>query len=254
MKKVTDYLQELGLTEIEAKVYQGLLETGPTTVKELSEQIGIKRITTHFNVETLIRKGLVSQTVHGARRQILAEPPERLNYLIEQREKEILQIKDSFPDFLKTVSSSSHHSDSRDQEVEVKYYVGKPGVQSIYEDVLRANEVRAYVNSKEIAKVFPKNIELFVKTHNFRREMYIWEIMNKSSVATHYSGSMAKGRHFVKYVPETMNLSVVDYIIYDGKVAIINIKENPTGMIIINKDYYENAKEIFNFVWKMLPD
>ena len=73
MKKITDYLQELGLTEIEAAVYQGLLETGPTTVKNLADHIGIKRITTHFNVESLIEKGLIIQTKSGTKRQIIAE-------------------------------------------------------------------------------------------------------------------------------------------------------------------------------------
>lgn len=255
MKKVTDYLIQLGLSEIEAKLYAGLLEVGPTTIKDLSEHIKVKRITTHFNIENLIHKGLVVQTMIGARRQIMAEDPKRIEYLIEKKEKNIKQLKTDFSDFLTSVQSILGEGHSSRSEVDVKYYKGKQGVQFIYDDVLNAKELRTYVNSKEIAKIFPNNVNFFIKTHNNNKDMFIWEIMNKSSIfdSTEYSMKMAKNRYFVKYVPETMNLSVVDYMIYDGKVAIVNIRENPTGLIIINKDYYENAKEIFNFVWKMLP-
>jgi len=35
MKKLTDYLEQLGLTPVEAKIYESLLETGPTSVMDL---------------------------------------------------------------------------------------------------------------------------------------------------------------------------------------------------------------------------
>ncbi len=252
MKKVTDYLQELGLTEIEAEIYQGLLEIGPTTVKELSEHIGIKRITTHFNVESLINKGLVAQTMYGARRQITAEPPERLEYLIEKKEKEIFLLKNTFPEFITSIQHTLIKSKQQDKDVAIKYYQGKQGVQSVYNDVLKAKKLRAYVNATEISKVFPNNMELFIQTHNKRKDMYIWEIMDYSKNILDYANRMARGRYLYKFIPKSMNLSVVDYLIYDDKVAIVNIKENPTGLIISNKDYYENAKAIFNLVWEVL--
>lgn len=254
MKKIEDFLQQLGLSEIEAKIYQGLLKLGPSTVKDLADHVDLNRVTTHFQINNLINKGLVIQLKKATRRQIVAEPPERLRYLIEQKEKQIKQLKDDFPDFIKTLQSTLPNSNTKDEEVEVKYYKGEQGCQQIYEDVLRAKEIRSYVNSKEIAKFFPNNIKLFIETQNQREDMIIWEIMNKSSVTGKYALSMTSKRYHFKYTPSSIDLSVIDYMIYDGKVAIVNIRENPTGMIIINRDYYENAKAIFDFVWKMLPE
>lgn len=256
MKKVEDYLEQLGLTPVEAKIYQGLLKFGPTTVKDLADHVDLNRVTTHFQVNNLINKGLVVQLKKAARRQVAAEPPERLQYLIEQKEKQTKQLRDDFPDFIKTINSGLPHSKTQDADVEVKYYKGKQGCYLIYDDVLKAKELRTYVNSEKIATLFPEIIKLFNHTHNSRQDMNIWEIMSKSSAfdANKYTQNMAPERYFIKFVPPTMNLSVVDYLIYDGKVAIVNISDNPTGMIIINQDYYENAKAIFNFVWKMLPD
>lgn len=254
MKKILDYLQQLGLSKIEAMLYWGLLETGPTTIKQLAHHTRIKRITAHFNIENLIEKGLVVETALGGRRQIVAESPEKLSYLIELKEKEINQLKNDFSGFLKTVHANLIQSKSKTSEVEVKYYKGKQGVKLLYDDVLKAKELRAYVNAIEIAKVFPDNMRLFIKTHTKRKDMYIWEIMNRSPQVEKYAKSMAKGRYFYKFIPTSMNFSVVDYLIYDGKMAIIDIKENPTGTLIINRDYYKNAKAIFDFVWQMLPD
>ncbi len=256
MKKIQDFLEQLGLNKVEAEIYYGLLNHGPSTVKHLAEHTGLNRVTTHFQINNLINKGLVIQIKKDARRQIVAEPPERLAYLIEQKEKGIKQLRDDFPDFIKSIQPAIPVSNTKDEEVEVKFYKGKQGCQLIYEDVLQAKELRTYVNSKEIASYFPDNANLFINNHNKRSDMFIWEIMNKSTIfdSKSYANSMVKGRYFVKFIPPSLDLSVIDYMIYDGKVAIVNIKESPTGMIIINSDYYENAKAIFNFVWKMLPD
>ncbi|KKQ02042.1 MAG: hypothetical protein US11_C0001G0001, partial [Candidatus Roizmanbacteria bacterium GW2011_GWA2_36_23] len=45
MKKVTDYLVQLGLSEIEARLYQGLLEISPCTVMDVADHVSVKRIT-----------------------------------------------------------------------------------------------------------------------------------------------------------------------------------------------------------------
>jgi sugar-specific transcriptional regulator TrmB len=256
MIKISEYLKKLGLTEIETKLYLGLLTHGPSTIKDLAEYTGLNRVTTHFQVNNLISKGLANEQKRAARRQIVAESPEKLTYLIDQQEKNVSKLKEGFPDFLKTVSRGLPHSTSTDQEVEVKFYKGQQGVQLIYDDVLRCHELRAYVNANEIAKVFPDNVKLFMDAHNKREDMFVWEIMNKPTVFdyTKYTVGMDKKRHFVKFVPGTIDLSIIDYMIYDDKVAIVNIRDNPTGLIIINKDYYENAKALFNFVWAMLPD
>lgn len=252
MKKVTDYLQELGLTEIEALVYQGLLETGPTTVMDLAEHAGIKRITAHFNIENLIKKGLVTQSVQGSRRQILAELPNKLEYLIEQQLDKAKNISNKFPDFLKTVETMYPKLHTK-KEVAIKYYEGKQAVMHIYEEALKAKEFRAYVTNKELLKVFPINHDLFVNTFKKRKEMQIWEIMDDSPEARLYINKMQQENRFhYKFIPKDVNLSIIDYMIFDGKVAIVNFERKVTGILISNERYYNNAKALYGFVWQML--
>lgn len=249
IKKITDYLSELGLTEIEAKVYQGLIETGPTTVMELAEHTGIKRITVHFNIENLIQKGLVVQTIQGARRQIIAEPPERLEYLIDQQFDKAKNLQIKFPDFIHTIRTI-HPQKSK--EVEIKYYEGKESVMHIYDEALKAKEFRAYVNPEELHKVFIHNMDLFIQTHKRRKDMQVWEIMEESPEAQKYIKIMPKERYYYKLIPRGVDLSIIDYMMFDGKVAIVNLEKHTTGILISNENYYHSAKAIYNLVWQML--
>lgn len=250
IKKITDYLKELGLTEIEAILYQGLLETGPTTVMELAEHVGIKRITAHFNIKNLIEKGIVTQTIQGVRRQIVAEPPERLEYLIVKKEQEVKRIRDDFSPILQTISTLSHTNPSED--LQIKYYEGKQSVMHIYEEALKAKEFRAYVNPQKLHEVFTDNMNLFIETHKRRKDMYVWEIMGNSSEARNYIKKMPKERYCYKLIPEGLDLSIIDYMMFDGKVSIVTLEKHATGILISNEHYYNNAKALYEFVWQML--
>jgi len=70
MEKILEYLEQLDLSEIEAKLYLTLLETGPTSVRDIAAAIGIKRTTAYLYVDQLAEKGLITKMVHSSRPQI----------------------------------------------------------------------------------------------------------------------------------------------------------------------------------------
>ena len=45
MEKIVDYLKQLDLSDVEAKLYLTLLQTGPSSVRDLAQTIDIKRTT-----------------------------------------------------------------------------------------------------------------------------------------------------------------------------------------------------------------
>lgn len=255
MKKIVDFLEQLGLTKLEAKLYQEILKIGPTTVKEVAESVGINRVTAHFQIDNLIQKGLITQLKQTTRRQIVAEPPERLHYLIEQKEKNVKQLKEDFPDFLKTLSDNLPKTKTKEEKVEVKYYEGKKGVQLIYNDVLSSKEVRSYVKLDAIASIFPNNFTLFNRKLKENPDLRIWEIVEKSKTSEKHTDNFAKNtRYHYKLAHPSIKLSSSDVMIYNNKIAMVNLVEQVSGVIIISKDFYEMSKEIFDFVWKMTPD
>ena len=49
-------------------------------------------------------------------------------------------------------------------------------------------------------------------------------------------------------------MNVFDYMIFDGKVAMIAGKQEVNGVVISSEDMYQNAKAIFEITWKLLPN
>ena len=58
-------LENLGLSNVEAKVYLALLEVGSVVANKIAEQSGIHRRTVYDALETLIEKGLVSFVIEA---------------------------------------------------------------------------------------------------------------------------------------------------------------------------------------------
>jgi len=254
MKKITDYLISLGLTKIEGEIYQGLLQAGPTTVKELSEFLRMKRITTHFNVEGLIEKGLIVQTMHGARRKIMAEEPTHIQYLIEQKEKEITYMKDKLPAMLRDLKTSLLRKTGRDR-VDVRYYKGGKAVNTIYQEALKATEIRSFVNIKQIFKLFPDNPEVFPKTI-LKGNLKMREIIENSPFSKKYIQKVKPHYYQYKFFPDSWNQDIFfDYMIFHNTISIITVEgAEPIGIVIQNNNVYEHTKFIFDLIWSLLPE
>ncbi|MBU2442745.1 MAG: helix-turn-helix domain-containing protein, partial [Nanoarchaeota archaeon] len=63
-----DILEDLGLSEAEAKVYLALLETGSTLAGPIIKKTGLHRGTTYQILQRLIEKGLVSYVIKAGKR------------------------------------------------------------------------------------------------------------------------------------------------------------------------------------------
>ena len=86
------YLQEIGLSEKEAQMYLALLQVDSESIQELAKRTGINRTTVYPVLETLKKKGLVSEIQIGKKTYYSAASPERLETFIE-RQKVLLEEK-----------------------------------------------------------------------------------------------------------------------------------------------------------------
>lgn len=251
-KSVKNFLLDFGLTEKEITVYTTLLKTGSNTIMNLARETGIKRSTTHNTVEELIKKGLVSQTNYGERRMVIAEDPDKLKFLMEQKKWDINKLEKNLPDIIDTITHIVPTSRETNTS-EVKYYTGEKGIQLIYNEALKAKELRSYANIKKIFEVFPDNSDIFIQSHKNNKDLNLWEIVEDSDIARNYAEKFtAKDRYHYKVSPVSFTAGALDVLIFDGRVAIISVKEGVTGMVISNKDYFNNTKEVFDFVWRSL--
>jgi len=75
------YLQEIGLGDKEAAVYAALLQVDDDSVLDLSKKTKINRTTIYPVLESLAKKGLISEVKVNAKVRYQAEPPERREIL-----------------------------------------------------------------------------------------------------------------------------------------------------------------------------
>ena len=125
------YLQEIGLTDKEASIYLALLQVDNASVASMSQKTKIKRPTVYVVLESLLKKGLVSQVQIGKKTHYQAEPPERLETYVERRkimlDEQSRRLKDIIPQ-IKIVQREMG------ERPIIKYFEGRDGAISAYEE------------------------------------------------------------------------------------------------------------------------
>ena len=89
-------IEDLGLSQKEARVYLANLMLGPATVQKIADQSSIKRVTTYVILESLSNLGLVSQSTKGKKTYFVAEEPAQLRRLLQKKEQAIKEQQKSF--------------------------------------------------------------------------------------------------------------------------------------------------------------
>ena len=92
MKKVLDYLEQLEFSKIEADLYLLLLKSGLSTVADLAQAAHINRTAAYGYIHSLLQKGVIAK-VKGSVNKIVANPPEHLRYLVEQKANSVKSLE-----------------------------------------------------------------------------------------------------------------------------------------------------------------
>lgn len=257
MERILDFLNRLDVSETEAKLYLSLLETGPISVRELAQRIGLKRTTAYLYIDNLMAKGLITKDVVSSRTQISPiQPTEGLTELVKKTTDAAKEAETKLHEIVDEIRNSLHMSKETDQ-FEVKSYKGINGLKTVYEEALKANEFRSYVKIVE-DDLFADNIGMFDKAFKNNPNLHVKELLYKTSNAGKEAELLhaRHSRYTYKYMPEDMKLTSEDILIFDGKVALIHGKDRQSvnSVILNSTEYYKNSVEFFDFIWKMLPE
>jgi HTH-type transcriptional regulator, sugar sensing transcriptional regulator len=248
--KVQMHLEQFGFSENEVKLYIGLLELGASTVLELAKHTKLNRTTTHMNIESLIQKGLVSHLKVGAKRKIIAEPPEKLNILLDQEKIQVKRKEEALPDLIKTIYDSVSNV-KENTHSEVKYYEGIRSVSFLYDEILKADVVKSYVNSEKILHFFPENTEKFYKA--VLRGCKLWDLQEKNPLLEEiFEKFKEHPNYYIKFFPEDIKIHSMDYLIYEDCIATIQGGDFPLGIVIKNKFLANNARTLYDLMWRLL--
>src|SRR5436190_18923898 len=203
MKQIIDYLEQLDLSEFEAKLYLTLLQNGHLSIRELAKKAGIKRTTAYLHIDHLIEKGLVTELIKGSRKYLAAQDlEENLKYLIEKKIQTAKTVQQEFTQIVQTIKESLPQV-KPSTDAEIIYFKGKNAVKKIYEGAFNGKEIRSYVKVEETPELSPDNVVLFKNAFNKNKKLKMWEIIYESPRAQKKAQEihLQSDRYFYKFMP-----------------------------------------------------
>jgi len=235
------FLQSVGLSKNEQRVYEALLALGDAEASRVAARSGLKRSTAFHILEELVKKGLASVYLEKNIKRFVAENPKGIKGMLEGR---LAAFDKYFPELEKLFNVAG-------ASAKVRFFDGPEGAKAILEETLESSEKIIYsIGSVEkgkealgssiryaarraAKKIFSKNLRL--KGERFK--------------PGYLENQRAELRE-VRFFPEGARIPVMLHI-WDAKIAFIASKDEGFGLIIESKGIAEAMKSLFSMLWEM---
>jgi len=242
---LSQFLQNLGLSDKEAQVYLAGLSLGAASVQEIAIYANIKRTTVYEVIKSLQEKKLVDVTYQNKKRLFIAEEPENILLFLKQREKMLEQI---IPDLEALKNTKSNRPT-------IRIFEGIEGLKHIYEDMIKKpGEILAFTAPIEnIAATLLDYLDSDWKIRRIANKIYFKTI--RKSTAKEKSLDYKKIKFDDKleeiyYLPPEHYPFSVGIYIYRGKVAFVSFMEKELiGIIIKSEEIKQTLTMMFKLFW-----
>ncbi len=236
-------LLSIGFSEKEIEVYLALLELGKGTVTEIARKAGINRPTAYHVLASLELKKLVRTSGKEPKQEYTAESPENIEKILQEKIKEytsaLTQAKEIIPELI-----SIHNKDNRPK---IKFYEGKDGLETVYEDTLSSTEeILAYASVEDIQPTLPHYFPEYYK-RRAKKGISIRAIFPNSADARERASLDTEEMRKSLIVPDTYGFHP-EINIYDNKVMIASWREK-LGIIIESAEIADAMKKIYELAW-----
>ncbi len=241
------YLEDIGLTDKEATIYLALLQVDGTTALDLSKKTKINRSTVYVTIESLAKKGLVSETTIGKKTQFQAEPPERIGTYIERRKVQLTEQSNRLKDILPEIKSIQRESGERPV---VKYFEGKEGILSMLEEVFgpedekSADVMNVIYPEDKLREIFTESER--VKYRNLRLSRHIKSKAIYTSVSESRPSDSTGDRMRIDWGKYPV---MCDITIYKDKISIGIVGKKLSGIFVQSQDLADTLRSLFAIVF-----
>ncbi len=241
-------LNQLGLTDKEAIVYQALLSLGPSPIRTVAEKSEINRGTTHECLKSLLQKGVVNYLPRGRRKLFSPRDPE---VLLQIAEKKQLELERAIGQLKSSVIPDLQHLKPDFASAQVQFFEGDEGIEFVLRDILNTvqstqNKDYAVFSSKPIRshlyRPFPNYTNLRIKKGIEVRVIAIGDGGEDAELSQR------------KWLKTEGKVDAAYIAIYPPKVAIISLASNdyPTAVVIEANEVASAQLIIFNTLWGLL--
>ncbi len=232
-------LRELNLSDNEVEVYLACLKIGLSSVIRISELTGIPKSTCYDILSSLTTRGLISQVVKENIRYFEAITPEFLLENLKQKEKRLKEILPKLISLKKTAY----------EKPKVELYIGKEGMKTIYDQVLREKEYLVLGNHTKYSEFFDWFSDNFI-AKRVEAKIRCRYISEDSEIAKKVKEKDKKELRITK-INKLMNAQNAEFYVFGNKVVfIVYSKGEPIGIVIENSDIAKLQRMMFEELWK----
>ena len=233
---MSEPLEKIGLSPNEAKCYRALLRIGSASANEISRKSGIHRVSVYDALRGLAEKGLISQITKENKLLFEAASPKKITELIQEKEQELLHVKEMVPALLLDFKLAKEKQD-------IHSYKGAAGIKTILHEMLTSKtEILDFGAEYKIKEFLP-----YYYTHWDKERVH--QKIPMRIVANVKIKPVRLPLTKIRYLPAEFHSSVSTYI-FAGKVALVMWVENPVGILIEHQAVYESYRNYFEYLWK----
>lgn len=237
-----EFLEDLGLTKLEIKIYKVLLNHGSSLAGDISKKTGIHRRNVYDSLGRLIHKGLVGYVKENNRKRYSITNPELVRDIFERKHNELNEL---MPSLLAKYKATN-------KKDETLFYRGKSGLKLIFEDIIREKkEVLVNATSVKVSHIltyfFPK-YELLRKNNKIHTRMLFDTGVMKNRKSYDYFNKLPLCK--AKFI-DNFNTSPMSQYIYGDNVALIVWSEDPIAILIKQKEVAQGFRDSFELMWRI---
>lgn len=234
----------IDFTEKEAAVYIALLEISRGTASEIARKAGINRTTGYTILDTLVSRGLVSISGKEPKQEYIAESPEKIKALLEEKIQRYQEHAKRADDLIPQLKSIHTVSD----KPKVRFFEGTQGLMDVYEDTLTSHEtIRAYATVDDMHHALPRYFPRYYK-RRAGKGINIRAIIPSTPIGRERASLDEAEARETALIPADQFYFTPEINIYDNKVMIASWREK-LGIIIESAEIADVMKKTFELAW-----
>lgn len=242
-------LENLGLSQKEAKVYVTALELGAETAQNIANKANVNRATTYVQIESLKAKGLISEFEKGKKTFYVAESPHRLHGLLKVFAAELEMRKGDLDRILTPLLDLFAGMGDRPK---VRFFEGVEGINLMREDFgkIKGKQIYSIIN-KDKMQEFSPNMAVNYVNYRVARKIPIKVIYTSQNgpIKGYSDPAVFRQAKFLEYEKFPI---MADITIYDDKTVIEGYGSKIIGVIIESQPITQTLKAIFTNLWERL--
>ncbi len=242
-----EVLEEIGLSQNEAKIYTTLVKVGTSSMNKLSVESKIHRRNAYDSVDKLVKKGLVTEEFISGSRFVRAVNPSRLLDIVKEKEAKVSSI----------IPELEEKFRKRIPKEEAVIYRGMEGFKNYLKDILEEDKPVYFIGAKafwldERLKYFlPKFDKQRIKQGIHFKHIFDFEVKKfKPEI-------LKMKKNEFKFFPKECSSSVVidifgDHVVTFYGVEVGKLPEEPIQFNVVSGKIADGYRKYFNFMWKRL--